>query len=59
MSARNADSGLMHKFSWKWNLADLDSVKKNGASVFSCFSCGGVAAWVISWPDIQSLEIAK
>lgn len=41
MSARNADSGLMHKFSWKWNLADLDSVKKNGASVFSCFSCGG------------------
>jgi DNA (cytosine-5)-methyltransferase 1 len=26
---------------WKWKLSDLDNVKKNGKSVFSCFACGG------------------
>ena len=30
-----------HKFPWKWNLADLKEVPKNGKTVFSCFSCGG------------------
>ncbi len=40
-NVRNADSGSMHKFPWKWNLSDLDKVKKNGLKVFSCFSCGG------------------
>ena len=41
INVRNADSGSMHKFPWKWNLSDLDKVKKNGLKVFSCFSCGG------------------
>lgn len=43
-NVRTADSGSMrsdHRFPWKWNLADLDKVKKNGKKVFSCFSCGG------------------
>ena len=41
--ARNAASGLTksHRFPWKWNLADLEQVPKNGKKVFSCFSCGG------------------
>lgn len=30
-----------HLFPWKWNLTDLEQVKKNGLNVFSCFSCGG------------------
>ena len=30
-----------HKFPWKWKLSDLDAVKKNGKTVFSCFACGG------------------
>lgn len=41
MSARSADSSSIHKFSWKWNLADLDKVEKNGLKVFSTFACGG------------------
>lgn len=43
-SARTAASGSMkneHRFPWKWNLADLNNVEKNGKTVFSCFSCGG------------------
>lgn len=40
-NARAADSNLIHKFPWKWYLSDLDKVKKNGLTVFSCFSCGG------------------
>lgn len=42
-NALTADSGTMteHKFPWKWNLTDLANVKKNGCTVFSCFSCGG------------------
>lgn len=30
-----------HRFPWKWYLADLAKVQKNGKTVFSCFSCGG------------------
>ena len=46
MSARAAGSistkqESEHKFSWKWNLADLAHVPRNGKTVFSCFSCGG------------------
>lgn len=41
-SARSAASALIeHRFPWRWSLADLASVKKNGLKVFSCFSCGG------------------
>ena len=40
MSVQSADSNST-KFSYKWNLSDLDKVKKNGLKVFSCFSCGG------------------
>ena len=42
--ARNAASDSTkneHRFPWKWWLRDLDSVEKNGKTVFSCFSCGG------------------
>jgi len=31
----------MSNFTYKWNLTDLENVKKNGLKVFSCFSCGG------------------
>ena len=41
MSVTNAGSGSMHRFPWKWKLSDLENVKKNGKTVFSCFSCGG------------------
>lgn len=42
-NARVADlnSTDKHKFPWKWYLSDLKNVKKNGLTVFSCFSCGG------------------
>jgi DNA (cytosine-5)-methyltransferase 1 len=26
---------------WKWELADLDHIQKNGLKVLSCFACGG------------------
>lgn len=29
------------ELSYKWKLSDLERVEKNGAKVFSCFSCGG------------------
>lgn len=29
------------ELSYKWHLSDLEKVKKNGRTVFSCFSCGG------------------
>ena len=29
------------KPSYRWNLTDLEKVKKNGLKVFSCFACGG------------------
>lgn len=29
------------KFTYKWNLPDLNKVEKNGYKVFSCFACGG------------------
>ena len=44
VNVRSADSGSTksdHRFPWKWNLADLPKVQKNGKKVFSCFSCGG------------------
>ena len=40
MSVRSADSASI-SFPWKWYLADLEKVRKNGLKVFSCFSCGG------------------
>lgn len=36
-----SNSTAEHRFPWKWYLSDLKSVKKNGCTVFSCFSCGG------------------
>lgn len=42
MNARGAVStSTEHKFPWKWKLADLPQIPKNGKTVFSCFSCGG------------------
>ena len=41
MNARDAVSSSTHKFPWKWYLADLPKIPKNGKTVFSCFSCGG------------------
>lgn len=43
VNAHAADLSLTaeHRFPWKWYLSDLDNVKKNGLTVFSCFSCGG------------------
>lgn len=42
-NAHAAGSNLTaeHRFPWKWYLSDLNRVKKNGMTVFSCFSCGG------------------
>lgn len=40
-NVRAVDSSSTHKFPWKWYLSDLANVKKNGLTVFSCFSCGG------------------
>lgn len=31
----------MIRFTYKWNLTDLEKVTKNGLKVFSCFACGG------------------
>lgn len=39
--AADSSSTNEHRFPWKWNLADLEKVEKNGKTVFSCFSCGG------------------
>ena len=32
---------------WKWSFKDYPE-EKNGLSVFSCFSCGGVLLWDIN-----------
>jgi len=42
-SARAAGSSSTseHRFPWKWYLTDLQKIRKNGLTVFSCFSCGG------------------
>lgn len=41
-SARGAGSvSINHRFPWRWNLADLAVVEKNGLRVFSTFACGG------------------
>ena len=43
-SAQSVDLNLMNdefKPTYKWNLTDLEKVKKNGLKVFSCFACGG------------------
>lgn len=39
--AAASNSTAEHRFPWKWYLSDLAKVKKNGLTVFSCFSCGG------------------
>ena len=42
MNVQDAGSDTIdHKFPWKWWLSDLADVRKNGKTVFSCFSCGG------------------
>ena len=42
MNVQDAGSNSTdHRFPWKWRLADLGDVPKNGRTVFSCFSCGG------------------
>lgn len=40
MNARNVDLSLIHRFPYKWTLGDINA-NKNGATVFSFFSCGG------------------
>lgn len=40
-SVLNVALNLMSSFTYKWNLSDLEHVKKNGLNVFSCFACGG------------------
>lgn len=37
---------------WKWSFSDYPK-EKNGLKVFSCFACGGVPQWVISWRDVM------
>lgn len=47
---------------WKWNLADLEHVKKNGLNVFSCFSCGGGSTMgykLVGYNVIGNCEIDK
>jgi DNA (cytosine-5)-methyltransferase 1 len=39
--AAGSNSTAEHRFPWKWYLSDLAKVRKNGLTVFSCFSCGG------------------
>lgn len=41
MNALAVDSNSTHRFTWNWKLSDIDKIKKNGKTVFSCFSCGG------------------
>lgn len=41
INAQGVDSNSTHKFPWKWYLKDLQQIPQNGATVFSCFSCGG------------------
>lgn len=33
------------KFTYDWKITDLEKVKKNGKTVFSCFACGGGSSW--------------
>jgi len=40
-AASSSSTTSSHRFPWKWKLSDLDRVKKNGLTVFSCFACGG------------------
>ena len=40
-AASSSSTTSLHRFPWKWKLSDLDKVKKNGLTVFSCFACGG------------------
>ncbi|XBO86713.1 hypothetical protein AAGG52_04685 [Bacillus licheniformis] len=50
----------MEKKEYRWKLADLKNIKKNGLKVFSTFSCGGVPLWAISllatifWGTVRS-----
>jgi DNA (cytosine-5)-methyltransferase 1 len=44
INAQNADLNSMNEEfvpTYRWNLSDLEKVKKNGLKVFSCFACGG------------------
>ena len=43
INVQNVGLNLMSDFipSYRWNLTDLNKVKKNGLKVFSCFACGG------------------
>ena len=44
INVQNVGLNLMneeYKPSYRWNLTDLEKVKKNGLKVFSCFACGG------------------
>lgn len=44
-------------YSWKWSLKELAPDKE--VKVFSTFSCGGAAPWVIKEQDFRSLEIVR
>ena len=37
----------MHKFDYRWTLADAHFTKDKG-TVFSCFACGVVVLWATS-----------
>lgn len=43
----------MHKFDYRWTLADANFTKDKG-KVFSCFACGGGAVrWGINLRDLM------
>ena len=44
-------------YSWKWNLSELNPDKE--VKVFSTFSCGGVALWVIKELVFRYWETVK
>ena len=52
MNARIVGLCGMNRYSWKWNLADLKQDKD--VTVFSTFSCGGVAQWATNAQDSKS-----
>ena len=43
---------------WRWSMKK-DYPSKNGLKVFSCFSCGGVAQWVINLPGLMFWVAAR
>ena len=49
-----------HRFPWKWNLTDLESVEKNGLKVFFLpFHVAAVLPWVISWQGMNCSVIVR